>query len=89
MYGDKIGKCPLCGNDVIKNRYGYGCKNYQQCKFKINLNICGNIISKKTAETLLKEGISPVLKGFISKSGKPFDARLKINNDKIVFDFEN
>lgn len=89
MYGDKIGKCPLCGNDVIKNRYGYGCKNYQQCKFKINLNICGNIISKKTAETLLKEGISPVLKGFISKNGKPFDARLKINNDKIVFDFEN
>lgn len=89
MYGDRIGKCPLCGNDVIKNRYGYGCKNYQQCKFKINLNICGNIISKKTAETLLKEGISPVLKGFISKNGKPFDARLKINNDKIVFDFEN
>lgn len=89
MFGDIIGKCPLCGNDVIKNRYGYGCKNYQECKFKINLNICGIIISKKIASSLLNEGCSPMLKGFISKNGKPFDAKLKIDNGKVIFDFEN
>lgn len=89
MFGDIIGKCPLCGNDVIKNRYGYGCKNYQECKFKINLNICGIVISKKIASSLLKEGCSPMLKGFISKNGKPFDAKLKIDNGKVIFDFEN
>ena len=30
-----------------------------------------------------------MLKGFISKNGKPFDAKLKIDNGKVIFDFEN
>ena len=25
FYGDYIGKCPLCGKEILKNRYGYGC----------------------------------------------------------------
>lgn len=56
FYGDIIGKCPLCGNDVIKNRYAYGCKNYTECKFKINTRICNRTISKSNAELLLKNG---------------------------------
>ena len=41
FYGDFIGKCPLCGKDILKNRYGYGCTGYKDgCKFKINGVIC-------------------------------------------------
>ncbi len=87
FYGDIIGKCPLCGSDVIKNRYAYGCKNYKECKFKINTLICGRIISKSNAELLLKEGLTSKIEGFTSKSGKSFDAKLKLDKEKIVFDF--
>ena len=87
FYGDIIGKCPLCGSDVIKNRYAYGCKNYKECKFKINTLICGRVISKSNAELLLKEGLTSKIEGFTSKSGKSFDAKLKLDKEKIVFDF--
>lgn len=87
FYGDIIGNCPLCGNDVIKNRYAYGCKNYTECKFKINTRICNRTISKSNAELLLKNGETSKIEGFVSKNGKSFDAKLKLDKDKVVFDF--
>lgn len=89
FYGDIIGKCPLCGSDVIKNRYAYGCKNYKECKFKINTLICNRSISKSNAEKLLKDGITSKIEGFTSKNGKNFDAKLKLDKDKIIFDFSD
>lgn len=87
FYGDIIGKCPLCGNDVIKNRYAYGCKNYTECKFKINTRICNRTISKSNAELLLQNGETSKIEGFVSKNGKSFDAKLKLDKDKVIFDF--
>lgn len=87
FYGDIIGVCPLCGCEVIKNRYAYGCKNYKECSFKINTVICNRVISKSNAESLLKNGFTSKISGFISKNGKSFDAKLKLDKDKIVFDF--
>lgn len=88
FYKDIIGVCPKCGSDVIKNRYAYGCRNYKECDFKINTVICGRIISKKNAELLLKENSTSKIEGFISKNGKNFNARLKLDNDKkVIFDF--
>ena len=35
-----IGKCPLCGKDVIKGKYNYGCIGYKDgCNFKISTMI--------------------------------------------------
>ena len=88
FYGDIVGKCPLCGNDVVRNKFAYGCRDYQNCKFKINTTICGRIISKKNVEKLLKDGITSNIEGFISKNGKNFNAKLKLDDNKnIVFDF--
>lgn len=88
FYGDVIGKCPICGNDVIKNRYGFGCKDFEKCSFKINGIICKKIISKENAKTLLEKGKTNKINGFISKNGKAFDAYLKLDeNKKIVFEF--
>lgn len=90
FYGDIVGKCPLCGNDVIRNRFAYGCRDYQNCKFKINTTICGRIISKSNVEKLLNERVTSNIEGFISKNGKNFNARLKLDNEnKVVFDFSN
>lgn len=90
FYGDIVGKCPMCGNDVIKNRYAYGCRDYQNCKFKINTSICNRVISKSNVIKLLSEGTTSQIEGFVSKNGKEFNAKLKLDNDnKVVFDFTN
>ena len=78
FYKDKIGICPICGKDVLKSKYGYGCIGYKDgCNFKINFTICNRIISKKNAELLLKTGKTSKIVGFTSKNGKSFDAYLK------------
>ena len=74
---------------MLRNKYGYGCIGYKDgCKFKINLVICGRIISKDNVIMLLKNGKTSKIKGFISKNNKPFDAYLKIVNGNVQFSFE-
>lgn len=90
FYGDIIGKCPKCGNEVIRSKYNYCCKNYKECDFKINLTICSRTISKKNAQMILSTGHSSKISGFISKGGKNFDSRLKLDDkNSIIFDFNN
>lgn len=90
FYGDVVGKCPQCGGEVIKNRYAYGCRDYQNCKFRISTQICGRWISKSNVEKLLSEGVTSNIEGFVSKNGKNFNAKLKLDSDnKVVFDFSN
>ncbi len=87
FFGDVIGKCPLCGNEVMKNRYNYGCKNYKECKFKIPTSICNRVISVSHAKMLLEKGETSKIEGFVSKAGKTFSAKLKLEGEKIIFDF--
>ena len=88
FYGDVIGKCPKCGNDVVRGRFSYGCSAYKSgCDFKINFRILDCKISAEEAAYILANGKSRKL-GFTSKSGKKFDASLKFDeNKKLVFDF--
>ncbi len=88
--GDIIGTCPLCGRDVVRTRRGYGCKGYRDgCKFTIWSTVAGRNISAAEAKMLLTDGHTDVLEGFISKKGTSFSARLKLEGDKVVFEFEN
>ncbi len=87
-YMEKVGKCPLCGKDIIRGKYNYGCMGYKEgCKFHIGLEICKRVIPISAARDLLSNGRTVKLKGFISKNGKAFDGALKIEGDKVVFDF--
>lgn len=88
FYGDEIGVCPLCGKKVVKGRYGYGCAGYKEgCAFRISGVICKRVISVSNAKMLLENRESSEIKGFISKTGKPFDARLYLEDGKVVFKF--
>ena len=84
-----IGICPLCGAKVVEQERAYGCSGWRrQCrKFVIWKTIAGRKVSVRTAQALLKRGASPLLKGFKSKVGKPFDAKLKLENGAVRFDF--
>ena len=88
LYGDQVGTCPLCGGKVVKGRYGYGCLSYKEgCKFRISGSICKRVIPIGAARELLQQGKTRKLAGFISKNGKPFEARLKLEEGRVVFDF--
>ncbi len=90
FYGDKVGLCPICGKEVVKGRYGYGCMGYKEgCKFKIGSFICKRPISISNARKILSDGVSAEIQGFTSKNGKLFNARLKLDGDRVVFDFTN
>ena len=85
--------CPVCGGKIKTTTYGCLCSNYKKdataeelcekkaCNFGIG-QIAGKQLSEKEITELLRTGKSPLLKGFKGKSGKPFDARLKLIVDR-------
>jgi DNA topoisomerase-3 len=84
-----LGRCPSCGADVVEQPKSYGCSAWKQgCRFAIWKTIAGKTISVRTAQTLLKRGKSPLLKGFQSKAGKPFEAHLKLEGGEVRFEFD-
>lgn len=88
LFGEKVGTCPMCGRDVVRGRYGYGCTGYKEgCKFRIPLMLCKRAIPLAAARALLEKGESARIEGFISKAGKPFAASLVLNGDKTEFKF--
>ena len=85
-----MGTCPICGKEVKRYKFNYGCSGYKEgCNFRINLSICGRNISVNHAKQLLTEGKTTKIQGFTSKNGKSFDAVLKLEDGKCVFDFNN
>lgn len=88
-FGDVVGACPLCGKEVVRGRYKYGCRGYKDgCEFGVSLNICNRNISVSNVKLLLETGQTSKICGFVSKrTGKSFDGVLKLMEGKAVFDF--
>ncbi len=88
--GEIVGDCPLCGRHIVRGRYRYGCMGYAEgCTFSIPMNLCHRDIPLAAARDLLTDGVTKPIGGFISKKGKPFSARLKLENGKAEFCFED
>ncbi len=89
FFKEEVGLCPLCGSRVIRSKFGYSCTGYREkgCRFSVNLSICGRTIPIAAVRRLLSEGTTGKLNGFISKNGKSFDAALRLENGRAVFDF--
>ena len=65
-----FGKCPNCGGEVVKGKYGAFCKN--KCGMNVS-RIMGVALSDEQVESLLA-GKKTLLKGITSKAGKKYDA---------------
>ena len=65
-----LGKCPNCGGEVVKGKYGAFCKN--KCGMNVS-RIMGVALSDEQVESLL-DGKKTLLKGLTSKAGKKYDA---------------
>ena len=86
--------CPKCGSPIIKNHFGYKCKNnirdnVDSCPFFVG-KVAGVDIPEDQFIKLIKEKQTDVITGFLSKKGLFFDARLKLNDEfRTEFVFEN
>lgn len=89
--GDKIGVCPLCGGDVLENSKAFGCSNWKEadgnCKFTIWKNIAKKDIPLEEAKKLVEGKETDLIDGFTSKAGKPFSAKLALQDGKVTFVF--
>jgi DNA topoisomerase-3 len=75
---------------VIEQAKSYSCSGRERgCPFVIWKTIAGKRIGVRTAQALLREGKSAVIKGFKSKAGKPFEARLQLDQGEVRFDFQS
>lgn len=82
--------CPICGKPMINQRYSIGClEDKGGCGFKINREIAGKKLPESAINELCSGKKTSEIKGFISKSGKKFNASLKINPEekKLAFNF--
>ncbi len=88
-YGEIVGKCPVCGRNIVRGKTSYGCMGYNEgCEFRIGINICKKIIPVSEVRRLLETGSTAKLNGFISKNGKRFDGKLVLKDGVAVFSFD-
>ncbi len=81
---ETIGRCPVCGKEVIANDIAYGCTGYREgCKFTIWKTIAGKNITSSIAKQLLAKRKCGPFKGFHGKKG-PFAAYLILKPDNTV-----
>lgn len=84
-----LGPCPLCAQQVIEQQKSFSCSAWKTgCGFVVWKRMAGKRISKRTAKTLITLGTTSVLKGFKSKAGKPFSAKLRVDDSgQVGFEF--
>ncbi len=81
-------KCPLCGKTIHSTENGFECAAHRDgCKFAIG-TICGKKITEAQVRKLLTDGSTALIKGFKKKDGSKFNAKLKIENGKMAFEYE-
>ncbi len=77
--------CPKCGATVRENYKRYACTH---CNFSLIKHPAKRTLTLEEVEQLLKNSKVGPLNGFLSKTGKPFSAILRIDDEyKLVFDF--
>lgn len=80
-------QCPFCKNNLDSLPKLVKCTD-KNCGFIIWKEIASKKLTDNQIKTLITKRETSEIKGFKAKSGKPFDAKLKLNDDKKVnFEF--
>ena len=91
--------CPICGGDIVTTQFGFGCANYKKdvegsCRFSVG-KMAEKSLTEANVKELLTNGITGTIRGFKSKAGKKFDARVALNKNEagevtgLKFDFND
>ena len=88
--GKPIGPCPSCGEGVVERGKVFGCSAWREdgCEFRVWKVMSGKKLTTVQVKALLTHGRTDLIKGFRSKSGRRFEAALKLDpRNGVVFDF--
>ncbi len=86
--------CPKCKQGImrkVKDKPFYGCSGFKNgCAFAINSDVAQKSLTDANIKQLCSaKAKTALIKGFISKAGKPFDAYLILNSEfRTQFEFE-
>jgi DNA topoisomerase-3 len=87
-----LGTCPACKVGTVRpTPKGWGCSRYKEgCGFTIWKQLAGKALNDKIVRELLDHGITgESIAGFTSKAGKPFKAKLRLDEHQhVAFEFE-
>ena len=86
---DEIAPCPRCKTGMIVSRRGsYNCTEHANgCKQSFPATFLKKRLTAKQIEYLCTKGKTPVIKGFVSKNGKKFNAKLVLEDGKLKMEF--
>ena len=84
-----MGTCSKCQNSVVDKGKFYGCSGYKDgCKFTLPKRWSQKALTKKNVQDLLSKRETSLIKGFKSKKGSNFSAKLTLNDEmKLAFEF--
>ncbi|MBC7428851.1 MAG: topoisomerase C-terminal repeat-containing protein, partial [Bacteriovorax sp.] len=95
-YGPKVqaevsnlGPCPVCRAEIKDFPKSYSCSKWKEgCGFTIWKVVAKKKLSESQVKKLMTDKKTDLIKGFKSKTGKPFEAYLTMNKDgKVEFEF--
>ncbi|WP_084243949.1 type IA DNA topoisomerase [Planomicrobium okeanokoites] len=86
---DAIALCPRCKKgSIVSSRGFFSCTEYANgCKQSFPATFLKKRLTAKTIEYLCTKGKTPVMKGFVSKNGKKFSAKLILEDGKLKMEF--
>ncbi len=85
-----LGPCPKChAGTVTAGRQGWGCSRWREgCDFVIWQTVAHKRLTEAQARALVAGKATGLLRGFRSKQGQPFAARLRLDGEaRVVFQF--
>ncbi len=84
-----VAPCPVCKSGTVHDTgNAYQCSNTPKCKFRMGKTICQREVPREQVLKLIETGKTDLIPRFISKKGKPFSAFLKLDGNKVGFEFE-
>ncbi len=75
--------CEAGNNYLLREKQGTGWKQ----TFRVGRILCRKPLAQDQAVKLVAEGKTDLIQGFISKKGRPFDAYLKRQDGRVVWEF--
>lgn len=86
-----LGPCPLCQKgQVVETAKAFGCSRYREgCGLTLWKTMAGQALNLDQIRQLLNKGHTDRIEGFVARSGRPFRARLRLNQaGRLEFDFD-
>ena len=86
----RVGACPLCGCDVVRGSYAWGCMGYKTgCGFRLSAVILSHTFTPEEVAVYLETGRTPLISDFVSKKNKKFSAYLQRDGAEAKFVFDD